>query len=112
MRSGRQSLTQQFVHSYARRDYTAEELSLDRMLRKEAGDLNAREGKLLYIVRDFDIVKLSAPRDLPRRLFAASPGQMSQSRVKDSSGTAQAPFTRSRRRLEQRSPLASSSAQA
>ncbi|KAK6012446.1 hypothetical protein OSTOST_22408, partial [Ostertagia ostertagi] len=36
MRSGRQSLTKQFVHSYARRDYTAEELELDRSLRKQA----------------------------------------------------------------------------
>ncbi|KIH64646.1 hypothetical protein ANCDUO_05039 [Ancylostoma duodenale] len=33
MCSGRQSLTQRFVHSYARRDYNAEELSLDRTLR-------------------------------------------------------------------------------
>ncbi|EYC14731.1 hypothetical protein Y032_0039g125 [Ancylostoma ceylanicum] len=114
MRSGRQSLTQQFVHSYARRDYTAEELSLDRMLRKEAGDRNAREGKLIYIVRDFDIVKLNTPRDLPKRSSAsASPGQiqLSQSTV-DMLGAAQAPFTRSRRRLEQRSPSASLSSQA
>ncbi|KIH50294.1 hypothetical protein ANCDUO_19628 [Ancylostoma duodenale] len=43
MRSGRQSLTQQYVHSFARRDYTAQELQLDRALRKQAGDLNARE---------------------------------------------------------------------
>ncbi|KAK6035607.1 hypothetical protein COOONC_26886 [Cooperia oncophora] len=37
MRSGRQSLTRRFVHSYARRDYTSEELELDRTLRKQAG---------------------------------------------------------------------------
>lgn len=67
MRSGRQSLTQKYVHSFARRDYTEEELHLDRALRKEAGQLNAQAGKLLYIVRDFDIIKLKAPRDLPHR---------------------------------------------
>ncbi|KAL6742641.1 hypothetical protein Aduo_015771 [Ancylostoma duodenale] len=67
MRSGRQSLTQQYVHSFARRDYTAQELQLDRALRKQAGDLNAREGKLNYVVRDFEIVKLRSPRELPRR---------------------------------------------
>ncbi|EYC03568.1 hypothetical protein Y032_0093g2666 [Ancylostoma ceylanicum] len=67
LRSGRQSLTQQFVHSFARRDYTMEELTLDRSLRKQAGDLNAQAGKLVYVVRDFDIVKLKNPRELPRR---------------------------------------------
>lgn len=67
MRSGRQSLTQRFVHSFARRDYTVEELSVDRALRREAGNLNAREGKLAYVVRDFNIVKLKVPRELPRR---------------------------------------------
>ncbi|KIH47120.1 hypothetical protein ANCDUO_22824 [Ancylostoma duodenale] len=45
MRSGRQSLTERFVHSYARRDYTVEELQLDRSLRKQAGDLNALKGE-------------------------------------------------------------------
>ncbi|VDL67127.1 unnamed protein product [Nippostrongylus brasiliensis] len=64
MRAGRQSLTRQFVHSFARRDYTSEELRLDRRLRKEAGERNAAEGKLMYIVRDFDIVKLKTPREL------------------------------------------------
>ncbi|EYC37984.1 hypothetical protein Y032_0752g2055 [Ancylostoma ceylanicum] len=67
MKSSRQSLTQRFVHSFARRDYTVEELSLDRALRKQAGDLNAQEGKLAYIVRDFNIVRLKVPRDLPTR---------------------------------------------
>ncbi|KHJ97485.1 hypothetical protein OESDEN_02536 [Oesophagostomum dentatum] len=41
MKTGRQSLTERFLHSYARRDYTNEELNLDRVLRKEAGDRNA-----------------------------------------------------------------------
>ncbi|VDL85522.1 unnamed protein product [Nippostrongylus brasiliensis] len=67
MRTGRQGLTSRFVHSFARRDYTVEELNLDRALRKEAGELNAREGRLAYVVRDFDIIKLKYPRDLPRR---------------------------------------------
>ncbi|VDK52383.1 unnamed protein product [Cylicostephanus goldi] len=72
MRAGRQSLTQKFIHSYARRDYTYEELQLDRALRKQAGDLNAREGKLMYVVRDFEIVKLKSPRELPRRSLVSS----------------------------------------
>ncbi|KIH64710.1 hypothetical protein ANCDUO_04979 [Ancylostoma duodenale] len=67
MRTGRQSLTQNFIHSFARRDYTAEELNFDRSLRKQAGDLNAQAGKLAYVVRDFQIIKLKAPRDLPMR---------------------------------------------
>ncbi|WKY08770.1 hypothetical protein Q1695_007914 [Nippostrongylus brasiliensis] len=66
MRTGRQNLTKQFVHSFARRDYTTEELQLDRTLRKKAGEMNAREGKLVYVVRDLEIVKLRSPRDLPR----------------------------------------------
>ncbi|KIH67430.1 hypothetical protein ANCDUO_02237 [Ancylostoma duodenale] len=111
MRSGRQTLTQQFVHSYARRGYTAEELSLDRMLRKEAGDLNAREGKLAYIVRDFDTIKLNAPRDLPRRPISSS-SQVVQVRSNDRLGSEQAPLTRSRRKLQQRSPQPSPSTQA
>ncbi|EYB87300.1 hypothetical protein Y032_0265g648 [Ancylostoma ceylanicum] len=53
MRTGRQSLTQHFIHSSARRDYTAEELNFDRLLRKQAGDPNAQSGKLAYVVRDF-----------------------------------------------------------
>ncbi|EYC20777.1 hypothetical protein Y032_0021g418 [Ancylostoma ceylanicum] len=71
LRSGRQSLTQRFVHSFARRDYTMEEIALDRSLRKQAGDLNAQAGKLQYVVRDFDIVKLKTPRDLPKRPLTA-----------------------------------------
>ncbi|KIH46958.1 hypothetical protein ANCDUO_22986 [Ancylostoma duodenale] len=46
LRSGRLSLTQRFVHSFARRDYTMGELALDRSLRKQAGDLNAQAGCL------------------------------------------------------------------
>ncbi|EYB87460.1 hypothetical protein Y032_0262g569 [Ancylostoma ceylanicum] len=83
MKSGRQSLTEQFVHSFARRDYTMEELNLDRALRKRAGDLNALEGKLIYIVRDFDIIKLKYPRELPRHLIGGSTTNSSNS----SSGT-------------------------
>ncbi|KAK6060489.1 hypothetical protein COOONC_01848 [Cooperia oncophora] len=41
MRKGRLSFTQTFYHSYARRDYTREELDYDRQLRKRAGMLNA-----------------------------------------------------------------------
>lgn len=39
---------------------------MDRALRKEVGDLSA-EGRLEYVVRDFDIIKLEFPRELPRR---------------------------------------------
>ncbi|KIH68738.1 hypothetical protein ANCDUO_00929 [Ancylostoma duodenale] len=85
MKSGRQSLTQELMHSFARRDYTVEELSLDRSLRKQAGDLNAQAAKLLYVVRDFDIVKLKTPRDLPKRpltLYPSSGVANSNSRTK------------------------------
>ncbi|KAK6053270.1 hypothetical protein COOONC_09225 [Cooperia oncophora] len=51
MKRGRLSLTQTFPHSYARRDYTKEELDYDRQLRKRAGLLSANGGKLLYVVR-------------------------------------------------------------
>lgn len=67
MRSGRKSLTQRFVHSYARKKNAFEELELDRALHKEAGDLNARERRLVYIAWDFDIVKLKFSRNLARR---------------------------------------------
>ncbi|KIH49621.1 hypothetical protein ANCDUO_20304 [Ancylostoma duodenale] len=70
MRVGRQSLTQRFVHSFARRDYTAEEVQVDRALRKQVGDLNAREGRLVYVVRDFDIVQPRNPRELLRQSFS------------------------------------------
>lgn len=72
VRNGRQSLTKKFVHSFARRDYTEEEIKLDRSLRKEAGSLNAQAGKLMYIVRDFDLIKLKVPRELPRRTITNS----------------------------------------
>ncbi|KIH68463.1 hypothetical protein ANCDUO_01195 [Ancylostoma duodenale] len=74
MRNGRQNLAKHFVHSFSRRDYTPEELDLDRTLRKEAEDRNTRKRKLAYIVRDFDIyvVKLRTPRDLPRRSLPSS----------------------------------------
>ncbi|KAK6058336.1 hypothetical protein COOONC_04095 [Cooperia oncophora] len=72
MRSGRQSLTRRFVHSYARRDYTSEELELDRTLRKQAGMSNAKLGMLQYVVRDLRICKLKTPRELPRRYPATS----------------------------------------
>ncbi|EYC40176.1 hypothetical protein Y032_0625g791 [Ancylostoma ceylanicum] len=67
MRRGRLSLTRQFTHSYARKDYTREEIEFDRALRKKAGLLNQQEGKLLYVVRDLSIQKLKTPRDLPAR---------------------------------------------
>ncbi|KIH62574.1 hypothetical protein ANCDUO_07142 [Ancylostoma duodenale] len=66
MRSGRQSLTKQFVHSYARKDYTREELEYDRSLRRKAGLLNQQEGMLKYVVRDFSIHELRYPRQLPQ----------------------------------------------
>lgn len=65
MRIGRQSLTKDFVHSYARRDYTREELEYDRLLRRKAGIMNSEEGKLVYVVRDLAIHKLNTPRELP-----------------------------------------------
>ncbi|KIH47879.1 hypothetical protein ANCDUO_22056 [Ancylostoma duodenale] len=67
MRTGRQSLTRQYVHSYARPDYTREEIDYDRALRKKAGVMNETEGKLMYVVRDLAIHKLRVPRDLPSR---------------------------------------------
>ncbi|KAK6038615.1 hypothetical protein COOONC_23880 [Cooperia oncophora] len=69
---GRLSLTQTFHHSYARRDYTKEELDYDRQLRKRAGLLNANAGKLSYVVRDLAIHKLKTPRDLPRSISRSS----------------------------------------
>lgn len=65
MRSGRRSLTQCYVHSYARPDYTREEIEYDRALRIKAGKLNSQEGKLTYVVRDLAIHKLKFPRELP-----------------------------------------------
>ncbi|XGW07567.1 hypothetical protein V3C99_010605 [Haemonchus contortus] len=43
MRAGRLSLTKDFVHSYARTDYTKEELAYDRSLRQKAGIMNREE---------------------------------------------------------------------
>ncbi|EYC03997.1 hypothetical protein Y032_0090g2354 [Ancylostoma ceylanicum] len=65
MRAGRLSMTKEYVHSYARKDYTKEELEYDRSLRKKAGMMNQLEGKLMYVVRDLVIHKLSVPRQLP-----------------------------------------------
>ncbi|RCN40539.1 hypothetical protein ANCCAN_13509 [Ancylostoma caninum] len=65
MKRGRLSLAQQFTHSYARKDYTREELVFDRALRQKAGTLNQQAGKLLYVVRDLSIHKLRTPLDLP-----------------------------------------------
>ncbi|XGW08955.1 hypothetical protein V3C99_011344 [Haemonchus contortus] len=73
MRAGRLSLTRDFVHSYARTDYTREELEYDRSLRKKAGKLNQEEGKLAYVVRDLCIHKLKNPRDLPSKDRGSSP---------------------------------------
>lgn len=66
MRNGRLSLTKQFVHSYARRDYTREELEYDRSLRQKAGEMNKQQGMLKF-VRDFAIHELRCPRALPHR---------------------------------------------
>ncbi|KIH68849.1 hypothetical protein ANCDUO_00812 [Ancylostoma duodenale] len=67
MRARRTSLTQEFVHSYARTDYTREEINYDRSLRKSAGITKQREGKLPYVVRDLAIHKLRSPRELPTK---------------------------------------------
>lgn len=58
-------------------------MSVDRALRREAGDLNAREGKLAYVVRDFNIVKLKMPRELPRRPLTKDAPQSSSSSSSD-----------------------------
>ncbi|CAJ0601662.1 unnamed protein product [Cylicocyclus nassatus] len=65
MRRARLSLIKRFVHSYARKDYTQEELEIDRNLRKKAGQLNRQEGRLAYVVRDLRIHKLKTPHDFP-----------------------------------------------
>ncbi|KAL6743577.1 hypothetical protein Aduo_016599 [Ancylostoma duodenale] len=78
-KQGRQSLTKNFIHSYARRDYTPEELELDRKLRRKAGELNQKEGKLQFVVRDLQIHRLRYPRDLPGYLGASQPFQPSRS---------------------------------
>ena len=67
MRKGRQSLTRTMVHSYARRDYTQEQLELDRSTRREAGRLNAEAGELVWVVRDMKLFKLRTSRPLPAR---------------------------------------------
>ncbi|EYB82078.1 hypothetical protein Y032_0367g32 [Ancylostoma ceylanicum] len=104
MKAGRQSLTEQFVDSFARRDYTMEELNLDRALRKRAGDHNALEGKLVYIVRDFDIIKLKYPRELPHYSAASSTANsFNHSPATNCAGVT----TRSRLRMFKRSPSAS-----
>ena len=54
-------------HAYFRRDFTSEELALDRELRQQAGRKNCEANSLIYIVRDLKIVKLSVPRVLPKR---------------------------------------------
>ncbi|KAK6039331.1 hypothetical protein COOONC_23165 [Cooperia oncophora] len=71
-RRGRQRSDRRSWHSYARRDYTSEELELDRTLRKQAGMSNAKLGMLQYVVRDLRICKLKTPRELPRRYPATS----------------------------------------
>ena len=55
------------MHTYARTDYTREEIEYDRALPKKAGIVNGQEGKLAYIVRDLAIHKLTSPRELPAR---------------------------------------------
>lgn len=87
MRRGRLSLTSQFVHSYARKDYTREELEFDRALRRKAGEMNKQEGKLSYVVRDLSIHKLKTPRDLTARS-----GNSSVSRPRDSSNNSCLPL--------------------
>ncbi|KIH44666.1 hypothetical protein ANCDUO_25308 [Ancylostoma duodenale] len=61
MRSGRQTLTRNFVHSFARRDYTAEELKFDQ------------------------IIKLKAPRDLPIRHLPSPPADILKNKKNNSS---------------------------
>ena len=54
-------------HAFFRRDYTSDELTLDREKRREAGMLNAECGELRWVVRDLRLFKLSNPRPLPPR---------------------------------------------
>ena len=61
------ALMKEHPHSFIRRDYTAQELAVDRDLRQRAGLLNAAEGHLRYLVRDFEICQLPKPRPLPPR---------------------------------------------
>ncbi|KAL6742052.1 hypothetical protein Aduo_015251 [Ancylostoma duodenale] len=58
-----------------------EEPALDRSLRKQAGDLNAQACKLLYVLRDFDIVRLRAPCDLPKHPLATAASNGAPSRA-------------------------------
>lgn len=70
MKSGRQSLTRKFVLSNARRDYTLEELEMDRSLRRQAGELNAKSGRLEYVVSGLQIHWLRNPRDFLSQEYA------------------------------------------
>jgi hypothetical protein len=72
IRSKRCSLTKDMPHSYARRDYTVEEMIMDREKRQEAGKLNQDAGKLTWVVRNFELCKLRNPRDLPQKQRSAN----------------------------------------
>ena len=54
-------------HAFLRRDFTSEELTRDRDLRREAGRRNSEQNQLAYVVRDLRIVTLTNPRPLPKR---------------------------------------------
>jgi hypothetical protein len=71
LRSKRCNLTANMHHSYARRDYTVEEMIADKEKRKEAGRLNQQEGKLTWVVRNFELCKLRNPRELPKKQVPA-----------------------------------------
>jgi hypothetical protein len=66
LRAKRHSLTAEMHHSYARNDYTIEQMKLDMELRKRAGNMNKDAKQLKYIVRDLEICTLRNPRELPR----------------------------------------------
>lgn len=54
-------------HSFVRRDFTKEELAVDRAARREAGKRNSELGQLAWVVRDSQPFKLAIPRPLPER---------------------------------------------
>ncbi|KHN76791.1 hypothetical protein Tcan_14089 [Toxocara canis] len=60
------SKMQSLPHSYVRRDYTADELKYDRILRRTAGQENQKLGVTRFVVRDLQIIQLKNDRPLSR----------------------------------------------
>jgi hypothetical protein len=65
LRAKRHQLTADMHHSYARNDYTKEQMSLDFELRRKAGKMNKEANKLKFVVRDLEICTIRNPRELP-----------------------------------------------